>query len=241
MDSEKQIVELINSDSRFKEIILKCLNKLDCKFTNNIKAIIDKSTKSDISLTENSIKVGISVKSSSKTSFHQLDRRTLDNWKRTIDIPDEIFDTLKNSILRVSENSRKNRFIVEEDQDKIGKFFLENIEGLLREIFTRNEPNLKLFLINNKMERKIFICDMDEALEFLINNASKNFSFSKKGIIKLGNFISVQRKGGNGKRIKVPKTAWEHPGNNLQFKFKPLDFANAVEKSKIIKSCIINY
>ena len=68
-----------------------------------------------------------------------------------------------------------------------------------------------------------------------------NITFSKKGIIKLGDFLSVQRKGGNGKHIKIPKTDWNHPGNQLQFKISPVRFANYVKEEKVIDFCEINY
>lgn len=241
LDSEKEIVKLINSDDKFRELIFLCINKFGFKLNKDFKAIIDKSTKSDILLTQDDLELGISVKSSSKTSFHQLDRRTLDIWRKSIKIPENIYHTLKTSILRVTENPKKNKFIIDEDQELIRKFFLSNLKFFMIEIFTRNETNLKFFLVNNKMNRKIYIFSMKDVLKFLINDAEKNFSFSNKGIIKLGSFISVQRKGGNGKRIKIPKTDWEHPGNNLQFKFKPLDFANFMEESNTIERCIINY
>ena len=49
------------------------------------------------------------------------------------------------------------------------------------------------------------------------------FSSMKNAIVekKLGKYITTQRKGGNGSRIKKPKVDPTHPGNQLQFKFKP--------------------
>jgi hypothetical protein len=66
-----------------------------------------------------------------------------------------------------------------------------------------------------------------------------NINFSTKGILKLGNFLTVQRKGGNGIRIIVFKTDWKHPGNQLQFKFSPIKFAESVEETKPINFQII--
>ena len=82
---------------------------------------------------------------------------------------------------------------------------------------------------------------MDDVIVFLFNNAKDNIGFTNKGIIKIGDFITVQRKGGDGKHIKLPKTDWRHPGNQLQFKFSPLVFAEYIEKTKAIKFCTIDY
>ena len=49
-------------------------------------------------------------------------------------------------------------------------------------------------------------------------------TFSKKGIIKIGNYISLQRKGGDGNYTQLPKTHIKHPSNQLQFKMKVLSF-----------------
>jgi len=45
--------------------------------------------------------IGASIKSSTKTSFHQLDRRRLEEWKNLLNMPDHVFETIKEAILRV--------------------------------------------------------------------------------------------------------------------------------------------
>jgi len=80
---------------------------------------------------------------------------------------------------------------------------------------------------------------MDDVINFLLNNARDNMNFSPKGIMYLGNFLSMQRKSGNSSHITMPKTNWEHPGNQLQFKFSPLKFAEYIEANKNIKVCIV--
>jgi len=240
LDSEKEIMEMINTDMKFRSKILDCLRTLDFKINDIRRASESKDTKSDIFILSNIGKLGISIKTSTKTSFHQLDRRTLDGWKNYLEMPDDIYMILKKSILRVAENSRKAKFIIEEDREKVKNFFLENIESIITEIFTKSERNLRLFMVNNKTAKEIYVFRMDEVLKFLIQDASE-ISFSSKGIINLGNFITVQRKGGDGKHVKIPKSDWKHPGNNLQFKFSPLKFAEYVKDGKKIKFCIITY
>ena len=154
-------------------------------------------------------------------------------------MPDNIFKIIKEAILRVARNSRA-KFILEEDRDKIKRFFTDNRYKVINEIFRRGEEKLKLLLINDKGKRRIYIFRMDDVIDFLIKDAI-NICFSNKGIIRLGKFITIQRKGGDGEHITIPKTCWEHPGNQLQFKFSPLKFAEYVELKKVIKFCIIDY
>lgn len=238
LESEKDIINRINTDNKFRKLLKECIINLCSTPKGEIVARKD-SVKTDIFIKINN-EIGISVKSSTKTSFHQLDRRRLEDWKELLNMPDEVFEILKEAILRIARNPRNN-FILEADRDRIKKFFAEHLKTIINEVFRKGEQTLKLLMINDKLKRKIYIYNMDEVLDFLYNNAINNINFSSKGIIKLGDFITVQRKGGNGKRITIPKTDWNHPGNQLQFKFSPLRFAEYIEKEGVIRFCVIKY
>ncbi|MFB0562393.1 MAG: hypothetical protein ACETWM_14405 [Candidatus Lokiarchaeia archaeon] len=238
LESEKEIINRINTDVKFQNLLRQCLITLGFKSIKKIQAYKD-GVKTDVFVRLDS-ELGVSVKSSTKTSFHQLDRRHLEDWKSLLNMPFDIFEIIKESILRISKNAR-DKFILESNRNKIKNFFAKNLKSILNEIFRKKEQKLKLLLINDKQESKIYIFNMDEVLNFLFKDASNNISFSNKGIIRLGNFITVQRKGGDGKHITIPKIDWKHPGNQLQFKFSPLKFAEYVGATKVIKFCIIKY
>jgi len=57
----------------------------------------------------------------------------------------------------------------------------------------------------------------------------------------LGRFVTVQRKGGDGRHVTISKVDWGHPGNQLQFKFSPLEFVEYVELKRVIRFCVIDY
>lgn len=236
INSEKDIVKLINTNKQFKNLIIKCLNELGFIIKGQIKARKN-NRKADIFIEDNS-KIGVSIKSSTRTSFHSLDRKWLKNWKEILDMPDYIFNIIKEAILRIARNP-KDQFIIQKDRNVIKDFFMINISNIINEIFTHNEKDLKLLMINDKMKRKIYLFNIKEAVNFLEKNIQNNISFSRKGIIRLGDFITVQRKSGDSSKITIPKTDWKHPGNQLQFKFSPLKFAKHVEENKDIKICNI--
>ncbi|MHA1470872.1 MAG: hypothetical protein ACTSSP_09980 [Candidatus Asgardarchaeia archaeon] len=240
LDSEKDIINMINISKEFQDSLRRCLITLG--FNPEKKIIARKNnTKTDILIKiSDKEEIGVSIKSSTRTSFHQIDRRRLEEWKAFLGIPNDIFEIMKEAILRVARNSR-DKFILEEDRDKIREFFANNFKKIIYEIFRKKEQNLKLLMINDKRKRRIYIFNMDDALVFLFENARNKIDFTKKGIIRLGDFITIQRKGGNGKRVTIPKTDWMHPGNQLQFKFSPLRFAEYIEKTKAIRFCTINY
>lgn len=236
LNSEKEIINLINSDPKFQKSLRKCLFSLGFKSKKKITAYKD-GLKTDIFLRIDG-EIGISVKSSTATSFHQLDRRCLEEWASFLGMPGDIFKIMKESILRVARDSR-DKFVYESDRDKIENFFGKRLKAVINEIFRKGEQSLKLLMINDKRTEKIYVFNMDDVINFLFENASNNITFTKKGIIRLGDFITVQRKGGDGKHVSLPKTDWKHPGNQLQFKFSPLKFSEHVENTGCIKFCII--
>jgi len=240
LDSEQDIINRINLGGKFHDILKDCLIKLGFNVQGRLRARKD-GIKTDIFIRINEQEeIGISIKSSTKTSFHQLDRRRLEEWKELLNMPDDIFETIKEAILRIARNSRA-KFILEKDRDKIKEFFANHLSEVINEIFRRGEERLKQLIINDKRKRRIYIFRMDDVIEFLIENATNNICFTEKGIIRLGEFITIQRKGGDGRHITIPKTDWRHPGNQLQFKFSPLKFAEYVESTNVIEFCAINY
>ncbi|WP_158413782.1 PDDEXK family nuclease [Geoglobus acetivorans] len=240
LDSEKDIVHMINNNPNFQKSMIDGLSSIGYGNPSEIRAFKNGS-KIDIYIVLDDEKIGVSIKSISKADFHQLDRRRLEDWKILLDMPDYIFDILKDAILRIAKNSSA-KFILEKDRDEIGNFFNNKLKTILEEIFRRSESNLKLFMINDKTRHRIYVYNMDDVIEFLYKNAHNNISFTKKGIIKLGDFITVQRKGGNGERVKkYKKTDWRHPGNHLQFKFSPVGFAEYIERTGDIKFFTIDY
>lgn len=240
LDSEQDIINRINFDEEFHNKIKECLTKLGFNVKGRLRARKD-DIKTDIFIQINEQeKIGVSIKSSTKTSFHQLDRRRLEGWKNLLNMPDDVFGTIKEAILRIARNSRA-KFILEKDRDKIKEFFASHLSEVINEIFRRGEERLKLLIINDERKRRIYIFSMDDIIKFLIENTTDNICFTEKGIIKLGEFVTIQRKGGDGKHITIPKIDWNHPGNQLQFKFSPLKFAEHVELTKVIKFCPMDY
>jgi hypothetical protein len=241
LDSERRIVNRINTDEEFQSKIRDCLIKLGFEVRGRLRARKNKkrAEKSDIFIQINEQEeIGASIKSRTKTSFHQLDRRRLDVWKTFLNMPEDIFEIIKEAILRKARN-RRDKLILVRDRERIKEFFTDHLSAILNEIFRKGEGRLQLLILNDKENRRIYILRMSDVIKFLIENATNNICFTKQGIIRLGEFVSIQRKGGNGKHVTVSKTDWSHPGNQLQFKFSPFGFSEYVESSNVIEFCVI--
>ncbi len=217
LDAESELLMRVNEDMNFRKRLTSCLRRLGFRL-RDVRMRKD-GVKVDLVIESRSSKIGVSLKTSTRTSFHQLDRRRLEEWRDVLSMPDDIYWILRRSILRKASN-RRAPFIEEEDREEIRDFFSAHLGQILEEIFRRGEQ-VDLLAIYNKRARKLYIFRMDDVLTLL---RSSEVSFSPRGIIRLGPFITVQRKGGDGRRVKVPKTDWRHPGNQLQFKFSPLKF-----------------
>jgi len=202
LKSEEEIVNLINSTTKFRNSIKESLKNLSFNLQKEIKARKD-DMKTNIYI-ENDLKIGVSIKSSTKTSFHQIDRRWLEKWKEILAMPDEIFITLKEAILRIARNS-KDYFILPKDRDKIKDFFAIHVKYIINEIFTHGEKDLKILMINDKRKQKLYLFRMGEVVNFLTADAQNNLDFSPKGIIEFGSFVTAQRKSGNSFKITIPK------------------------------------
>ena len=231
LGSEQYIVDLINNDENFRRSIDEALGVLGIGIYGPIHARnVEDTGKIDIMISS----VGASMKSG-KTGWHHLDRRRLESWASILNMPDVIFDIFKRSILRVTKD-RNNEFINVHDQDRIKGFLEPNIQQMIHEVFDRNDEDLLVFMVYNTERDTISLFRMDEMLEHLITS---NIHFSKKGIVCIGDFITIQRKGGDGNVKDIPKSDWLHPCNQLQFKLKAKHMALAMERSSAVSSVVI--
>lgn len=178
-----------------------------------------KNTKTDllINLTDHKT-IGISVKAS-QTDFNQISRLTLSRLANCLKLSEKSVKIFQQSIDNYRIQNRK--FFIEVKYQKYIQLELEKcLEDLLNLIFLNNE-NLQIFVIYDRIKQEFFFYHMQQLLAIF----KKSFlSFSKKGIIKIGDYLTLQRKGGDGHYTKLPKNHINHPSNQLQFKMKVLSF-----------------
>ncbi len=91
LDGEQDIINRINFDEKFHNTKRECLIKLGFNPRRRLRARKD-GIKTDIFIRINEQEeIGVSIKSSTKTSFHKLDRRCLEEWKTFLNMQNEIF------------------------------------------------------------------------------------------------------------------------------------------------------
>lgn len=148
-----------------------------------------------------------------KTGFNQLTRTTINTFCKEFNLG-HLQQVFEEGAVRVA--SRSGRFIQESDVPLI----IEAIAPIASEIvhfsLARME-NPELLVLYNRGTNTMNLYDMKDVLD----NLDYEVSISRRGIIKIGQYITIQRKGGNGVHsVHIPKTSLGHPGNNLQVKMK---------------------
>jgi len=136
LDAESEILRRVNEDVTFRRKLISCLRGLGFRL-QGIEMRKD-GVKVDLVIESRSSKIGVSLKTSTKTSFHQLDRRRLEEWKDILSMPDNVYQIMKRSILRKASN-RRAPFIEKGDRDPVGSFFSSHLDEILEEIFRRGE------------------------------------------------------------------------------------------------------
>lgn len=162
----------------------------------------------------------ISIKRSENLNgYNQIDRRSVDKYKKTWDIPEEIAQLLKyftGELKPIIERPRDSRrtFLNEMnklDQEKIIDFFSRNKKVIITDLFKgREEEKPAWFLVAYYDKERDTTTYLLEKIDIIIDlYAEGEVCITGKGSLKIGN-ITMQRKGG------TPDP------ESLQFKIDPM-------------------
>lgn len=148
-----------------------------------------------------------------KTGFNQLTRTTISSFCKEFSIG-HLQKEFEDGALRVA--GRLGRFILASDETAIIAAISPLARAIVHFSLARME-NPELLVLYNRTSNTMNLYDMKN----LLDNLDYEVTISGRGVIKIGKFITIQRKGGNGVHsIHIPKTSLAHPGNNLQVKMK---------------------
>lgn len=148
-----------------------------------------------------------------KTGFNQLTRTKIGSFCKEFDLA-RLQRIFEEGALRVA--GKQGRFILASDEIEIIQAITPLARAIVHYSLARLE-NPELLVLYNRTTNIMHLYDMKNLLDNLVYDVT----ISSRGIIKIGEFITIQRKGGNGVHsIHIPKTSLAHPGNDLQVKMK---------------------
>ncbi|MCC8407146.1 MAG: hypothetical protein LN560_06160 [Rickettsia endosymbiont of Sceptobius lativentris] len=131
-------------------------------------------------------------------------------------------------IINKSRNIKSN-LIPFEEQERVLLIFQPIAKEMVKWSFS-NETARELLVLYQREEKLMRIYVMKDVLKAL----NYDIIFTNKGNIIIGNYIVIQRKGGNGSLSKtIPKDSIKHPGNNIQLKLKIKDFVNGMKDCEL--------
>ncbi|QQV74531.1 hypothetical protein H6P87_00065 [Rickettsia tillamookensis] len=218
-----------NSISERIDIIdkIKDIFKIEGDFLHAINTGIY-AEKADVKMSFScSYNLDVSIKAYKQAiAYNQLTRASISNFCKTFNL--NCLDYLQNLIISKSRNVKSNLIPLEE-QEKVLSIFQPIAEKMVKWSFS-NETARELLVLYQREEKLMRIYVMKDVLKAL----NYDIIFTNKGNIIIGNYIVIQRKGGNGSLSKtIPKDSIRHPGNNIQLKLKIKDFVNGMKDCEL--------
>jgi len=190
----------------------------------NIYVVGGNNEKSDVIIEyDYSNIIGINLKSG-QTDLNQV-MRLWANELSVVGVSTAVISIIDNCLL---DAALKKGFIMRPiDQSTVKSNFAANLKKVMEYIFTRNNSSVNVWGITDLTVKpvKTYLYKMDEVIKFL---SAQTITFSKNGVMNIGNYLTMKRKGGDG-GSSVSKTISgkpnpKHPGNQLQFQMKILSF-----------------
>ena len=173
--------------------------------------------------------IGCSIKEA-EADFNQLERVWLKDLALSIGMPGDIEAMIQ--VCLDNRRLKKSRiFITDKYAEPILSYFRENEDTLLCKLFTGNDPSVKCLVIYDYNKNIWYLSSMKDVINYI---AKQPIKISRLGVVYFGDVLTMQRKGGNGVHVKVPKSHPSHPGNQLQFKVKPLLLAGCCNSVKVV-------
>lgn len=227
--SERLFVDLFNTNTIFRINVLTTLaetgewraRKVGGTKKTDIEIILSNKT---LTFTKT---IGFSLKEA-EANFNHLGRTWLDNYAKEWGMPENVKAAIQECLEKRLQSG--SGFISEPHTKTIFDYFKSNANRILKYVFTKNEKNLTFLGIHDFVKDEWHIAKMDDVLDFVSNS---QISVTSRGILKFGDCVSMQRKSGNGKHCKIPKDSIRHPGNQIQFKIKPLSILKEMPNSQM--------
>lgn len=243
---ERLLCFLANRDKRFQVYLENCLKSLNVVPTNcsgPTMCQVVNMRKTDVILefdcAGSRVCIGVTLKTRRRNGRpdSHLDRRWLDEWRKVLNMPDDIYVVLREGILRLAAGTGKS-LVPDDKKEYVKNFLMNNLRTILEESIRGGEHLLKIFGYIEYEAGKacIYLFRVDDIINALESNIRQR-GLRFDSVIYLGDYMWIQRKGGNGRHVKKPKTCPDHPGNQLQVKIKVPDLVRWIVNNRLVPYC----
>jgi hypothetical protein len=169
--------------------------------------------KCDVKIDFDGRNIDASVKSYKKSGSNQIARWSVDNFAKEFGLSDTIREELRELILAKIRSDSELPLFPQSKQELFKEIFEPLLTDIIKKSFS-DVPGREILVLYNSTEGMMRIWRMAD----VVRRIPKTMVYTRQGNIVIGKCVGLQRKGGNGKHVKVPKTSPEHPGNGVQTK-----------------------
>lgn len=190
---------------------LRTAYRISAEFTGTMRT--STGQKCDVKIDFDGRNIDASVKSYKGSGSNQIDRWSVDNFAKDFGLPDVIREELRELILAKIRSDSKLPLFPQGKQEMFKEVFDPLLADIIKKSFS-DVPGREILVLFNRDEGIMRIWRMTD----VVKRIPKTMVYTAHGNIVIGECVGLQRKGGNGKKVKVPKTSPKHPGNGVQAK-----------------------
>ncbi|MDP8233561.1 MAG: hypothetical protein P9M06_02000 [Candidatus Saelkia tenebricola] len=229
-EAERLFASKLKADTKLQKFITRKY-KLKGDFLEAHPTGINQKKSDVLVLFSESVPVGVNIKAG-KADFNQVTRLWLSSLAKEIKLSKTAVSIFQKGIDNY-RLKRKECLIEKESQPYIENELRGKLDLVIELIFRGIGNDIaKILALYDRTKKVYHLYDLDE---FISKVARSKIGFTAKGIVKIGKYLSIQRKSGNGASVKVPKSHPKHPGNQIQFKMKILSFMHENKPFSILK------
>lgn len=153
--------------------------------------------------------------------FNQATRTTLVNFKEKIGLTEKEADELTYLFLEKAKGT--NRPLIPMSlRNKWGEIIGDKLQKIVKWSLS-SHPSREILVLYDRVESIMRLYKMTDVLI----HAGSTVTFTPRGNIQLGNYMVLQRKGGDGNVTRYLKTELKHPSNDVQIKLDIKKFLEA--------------
>lgn len=222
-------IGLVNQDPSFNKRLKKAINLPEETQLAAYKPLTTIEKSDAVLIISQGKNAGCSIKAA-EANFNQLQRIWLKDLASAIQMPKSVENAIQACI--DSQRLKISKVFISKGYAKlIMDYFKQNIDALFSKIFTGGDFSVKYLVVYDFNKKIWYLSEIADVIECI---KAQQISISSRGILYFGDCLTMQRKGGNGAHVRVPKSHPKHPGNQLQFKVKPLSMIKNMPSFRVI-------
>lgn len=173
--------------------------------------------------------IDANIKAYKGKGYNQATRWSIDNFASQFNLTNNQREELRRFVLAKTANT--NAPLIPAGKRQEWRHIIEPIAKSIVKAAFSEHPSREIFVLYDRNESIMRIWRMTD----FMNGIGKEVDYTARGNITIGKCVVLQRKGGNGRHIRIAKTDPKHPCNDIQIKLDVVKFIN-MNSNKLLAS-----